>query len=434
MAKIRIVGDSSGYVEIAALNAAGNNTLELPSGSTKLVGSDNSGNIVVGVVTATSISGVSTAGITTAYIGSVNDGPISGARNRIINGDMRVDQRNAGASVSISGGTASYAADRFNLYVNTGTFALQRVSDAPTGFLYSDKVTVSSAGSSSSGVTNAVHFEQKIEGYNIDDLGVGTSNAKVVTLSFWVKSSVTGTYSLHFGNDTDRFYVTTYSISSANTWEYKTKTITLATSGTWNTTNGRGLEIVWSLLGGSTYQTSSTDQWISTEKFHVTGSVQFGENAAATWQITGVQLEVGTVATPFERRSYGQELSLCQRYYEKSFEDTVAPANGSSTTSFITESGLTWGWAGHRSLYPAGGYPGRSVFARFKVPKRVAPSVAIFGNSNGYPYIYDTTNGGRWVTVNWGTSANKEGFEMSNEFASGAMQFAFSHWAASAEL
>jgi hypothetical protein len=301
------------------------NAANISAGSATVTAGTFSGN-----VTATTIVGVSTAGITTAYIGSVNDGPISGARNRIINGDMRVDQRNAGASVSISGGTASYAADRFNLYVNTGTFALQRVSDAPTGFLYSDKVTVSSAGSSSSGVTNAVHFEQKIEGYNIDDLGVGTSNAKVVTLSFWVKSSVTGTYSLHFGNDTDRFYVTTYSISSANTWEYKTKTITLATSGTWNTTNGRGLEIVWSLLGGSTYQTSSTDQWISTEKFHVTGSVQFGENAAATWQITGVQLEAGTVATPFERRSFGQELALCQRYYQKSYNQSIVPGTTTS--------------------------------------------------------------------------------------------------------
>jgi hypothetical protein len=210
------------------------------------------------------------------------------------------------------------------VYSTTGSYTLQQVSDAPTGFVNSYRVTVTSPGSSTASSTNAFHFEQKIEGFNIADLMAGTSSAATVTLSFWIKSSITGTYSLHFGNDTDRYYVTTYTVNSANTWEYKTVTITLATSGTWNRTNGRGLEIVWSLLGGSTYTTSSLNQWLAQAQdvFQAAGAVQFCENNGATWQITGVQLERGTTATSFDVLPYGTELGLCQRYCIKVGGDT----------------------------------------------------------------------------------------------------------------
>jgi hypothetical protein len=183
-----------------------------------------------------------------------------------------------------------------------------------------------------------LHFEQKIEGFNVADLGAGTASAKTVTLSFWVKSSIAGTYSLHFGNDTDRFYVTTYVINATDTWEQKSVTLTLATSGTWNTTNGRGLEVLWSLLAGSDYTTSTLNQWITSEDYQATGSVQFGETLDATFQVTGVQLEVGTVATSFDFRSYGTELQLCQRYFRilaNSNDDTIGIGTYYSATSMF---------------------------------------------------------------------------------------------------
>lgn len=323
MAKIRIVGDSSGYVEIAALNAAGNNTLELPSGSTKLVGSDNSGNIVVGVVTATSISGVSTAGITTAYIGSVNDGPLSGARNRIINGDMRIDQRNAGASVNVTTSSNTYPVDRFSFEqggLSSNAGSIQRVADAPVGFTSSVKYT---AGSSTfSMATGWGGFHQRIEGFNVSDLKWGTSSASPVTLSFWVKASVAGLYTVnmtHYDGVQERWNNVTYTVNSTNTWEYKTMTFVGDTSYGIVDDNGTNgwMRVYWHLGdGGGASTTTSFNTWFAGAAANrgASGTTNIMGTAGRTWQITGVQLEVGTVATPFERRSYGQELALCQRY------------------------------------------------------------------------------------------------------------------------
>jgi len=368
-----------------------------------------------------------------------------GARNRnlIINGGMVIDQRNNGGTLTSP--NIGIAVDRWKCatYV-TGT-TIQRSTTAPPGFTNSYLMTNGTAVAPAQS-TYYQQIWQTIEGLNMPQLAWGTSSAKPISVSFWVRSSVTGLYSFGIGNGNDnataytRSFVQTFTINAANTWEYKTFTIPGCTDGTWNTNNSYGMTIMFNLGSGTAYDTNTTvpGTWETIGnniiKTSTASTIEFNNFTGATFYLTGVQLEEGKVATSFENRSYAHELTLCQRYYEKSFEDTVAPANGSTTTSFSTESGLTWGWAGHRTLYPAGGYPGRSVFARFKVPKRATPSVAIFGNSNGYPYIYDTTNGGRWVTANWGTSANKEGFEMSNEFASGAMQFAFSHWAAAAEL
>ena len=312
MAKIRIVGDASGYVELSAQNAAGNNTLELPSGSTKLVGSDNSGNIVVGVVTATSIAGVTTAGITTAYIGAINDGPISGARNRIINGDFRIDQRNAGVSTTPTNG--AYTLDRWQAALSqTSKFTVQQSGTTAVGFTSSLLVTSSSA--YTVGASESFRVQQNIEGFNISDLAWGTANAKPVTLSFWVRSSLTGTFGGSVLDSLTTYsYPFSYTISSANTFEYKTITIPGPTSGgTWGTTNGVGMLLNFSLGSGSSVS-GTAGSWASATYTSSTGATSVVGTNGATWYITGVQLEAGTTATAFERRSYGQELALCQRY------------------------------------------------------------------------------------------------------------------------
>jgi hypothetical protein len=325
-------------------------------------------------------------------------------KNRIINGDMTIDQRNNGAAVTVSSGSGFYGVDRFNLYSGSGTYSLQRVADAPSGFSYSEKITVTSAGSSGT-ASAALHFEQKIEGYTIADLGAGTSSAKTVTLSFWVKSSIAGTYSLHFGNDTDRFYVTTYSINAANTWEQKSVTITLATSGTWNATNGRGLEVLWSLLAGSDYTTSTLNQWSTAEDYQATGSVQFGETLNATWQVTGVQLEVGSSASSFEYRPYGTELVLCQRYcFRVSGNTDNTP--GYPFTTYTNSSGI--------------------VSVPFPVTMRTAPSF-IFSGTARIQSVADSANFNSGLSIvgatTTGTGLSLTGASNMTANAAGHFQF-----------
>jgi len=241
-------------------------------------------------------------------------------RNRIINGDMRIDQRNAGASVSMTATNSnSYILDRWRFWANgssgSAAYTVQQSSEAPAGFASSFVVTQTASHSPTGSQYNI--FAQYIEGYNVADLGWGTANAKTVTLSFWVRSSLTGTFGGAVSNSTqDRSYPFTYTISSANTWEYKTITIVGDTSGTWPTTTGIGLEIYWQLGVGSSYL-GTAGAWAGTAYLGATGATQITATNSATLYITGVQLEAGSVATPFERRLYGQELALCQRYYYK---------------------------------------------------------------------------------------------------------------------
>jgi len=235
-------------------------------------------------------------------------------RNRIINGDMRIDQRNAGAAVTT---TVAYPVDRFpTTHVSDGAFSAQQDSSAPVGFNNSVKFTVTTA-DSSIGSTQILLFRQFIEGNNIADLGWGTANAKTVTLSFWVRSSVTGTFGGSIGNNAnDRYYSYSYSISSVDTWEYKTVTIAGDTTGTWLTNTSIGLRVYFGLTAGSE-RTQSAGLWSTPSSpfiAGVTGQVQLLETPNATWYITGVQLEEGTVATPFEHRPISVELSLAQRY------------------------------------------------------------------------------------------------------------------------
>jgi hypothetical protein len=239
-----------------------------------------------------------------------------GFRNRIINGDMRIDQRNAGASVAAPANGA-YTVDRWAAFTNgAGVYSVQRSTTAPAGFTNSLLCTVTTIDSSVSG-TDYYMLQHKVEGFNSADFAWGSASAASVTLSFWVRSSITGTYSVKLGNSaSDRFYIATYTISAANTWEQKTITLVGDTSGTWLTDNSTGIEIRFGMAIGSSFTSSTIGSWAAGSSFGATTASNnwIGTNGA-TFYITGVQLEPGSVASPFERRDYGRELMMCQRYY-----------------------------------------------------------------------------------------------------------------------
>ncbi len=278
-----------------------------------------------------------TNGITQA--GEFNSDSSFGFKNRIINGAMVIDQRNAGASVTP---TDAYTLDRWEVREDCdGAASVQQISDAPTGFANSVRFTTTTADSSLTG-TQRVLLAQYIEGFNTADLGFGTANAKTVTLSFWVKSSLTGTFAGSLQNSArNRSYVFNYTISAANTWEQKSVTIAGDTTGTWiGATNGVGLRVIFALGVGTDY-TGTANSWQSALLFSSSGAVSVVGTLNATWQVTGVQLEVGSTATSFDYRPYGTELALCQRYYAKMNAGTGAYTGfgsgvaGATTTAYI---------------------------------------------------------------------------------------------------
>jgi hypothetical protein len=253
-----------------------------------------------------------------------------GLKNRIINGAMVIDQRNAGAATAntING----YAVDRWAVYQSvTGKLIAQQNAAAvtpPTGFSYYLGVTSQSSYSVLTG--DYYMIRQNIEGYNVADLGFGTANAKTVTLSFWVRSSLTGTFGGSLRNSAgDRSYPFTYTISVANTWEQKTITIAGDTTGTWLTTNDIGLIVQFGLGTGATFS-GTAGAWAGANYVSATGATSVVGTNGATFYITGVQLEVGSTATPFERRLYNQELANCQRYFN--LIDSALGVNTGTTT------------------------------------------------------------------------------------------------------
>ena len=242
-------------------------------------------------------------------------GNASSFKNRLINGAQVISQRNAGAVVTASTATYTFITDGFIIY-SSGASKLsgQRSTAAPSGF--TNSLAITSLAATSPGAGEEYQFYAPIEGYNTADLGWGTASAKDVTLSFWVRSSLTGTFSgclYNPGGTPTVSYIFTYTISSANTWEYKTITIPGNTTATWGSTNGNGISVVWDLGSGSGLN-GTAGAWASGFDSRTSGSVTLVGTNGATFNITGVQLEVGTVATSFDYRSYGTELALCQRY------------------------------------------------------------------------------------------------------------------------
>jgi hypothetical protein len=238
-----------------------------------------------------------------------------GFKNRIINGAMVIDQR--GGTISATGTVNTYGVDRWQMRTTLGSadVSMQQSSTAPTGFTNSFLLTVTTADASlASGDLTAL--VQKIEGYNIADLGWGTAAAQTVTISFQVRSSVTGTYGVGVQNNAgDRSYPSTIVINAANTWETKTITIPGDTSGTWLKTNGPGIYLFFSLGAGSA-STGTANVWAAADYRGTTGQVNWCATLNNTFYITGVQLEKGSTATSFDYRPYGTELMLCQRYFQ----------------------------------------------------------------------------------------------------------------------
>jgi hypothetical protein len=243
-----------------------------------------------------------------------------GFRNRIINGNMVIDQRNAGASGS---GSGRYFVDRWFIGTDISTIATQRSTDAPSGFTNSSLVSITTGGTVSAGT--AAYIRHKIEGFNTADLAWGSASAQSVTLSFWAKASITGTYGVGLMNSAgSRSYVGQYTISAANTWEYKTIVVSGDTTGTWLTDNGTGIQISFDIGSGSNVQ-ATAGAWSAGSYWRASGNVQLAATTGATFYITGVQLEAGSVASPFERRDYGRELILCQRYFQIYGGQSAAP-------------------------------------------------------------------------------------------------------------
>jgi hypothetical protein len=261
-----------------------------------------------------------------------------GLKNRIINGDMVISQRNGTSSVTAADGT--FGVDRFKTaIVGSGVFTMQQSSVAPTGFVNSQLLTVTTADTSIAS-NDEYSYRHFVEGFNFADMMWGTANAQTVTLSFWVRSSVTGTYAVGLRNsDANRTYPATYTISAANTWEYKTITIAGNTTGTWLTNNGVGVGVIFSLGAGSNYQ-GTANSWNSANTFSTSSATQWISTNGATFYLTGVQLERNTTATPFEWIPYGLELMLCQRYYYQVLGEQAIYWEGySGNVTYITWNG-----------------------------------------------------------------------------------------------
>ena len=347
-------------------------------------------------------------------------------RNRIINGDMRIDQRNAGAAVNANGGNATYPVDRFysQVYNTTGNTTGQQSSIAPAGFTNSMKISVQTA-DTSVGATDQVWYGQAIEGYNIADLGFGAAGASSITLSFWVYSNVTGTYCVTFKNSAqNRGYTAEYTISASNTWEKKTITIAGDTTGTWLTTNGVGINIWFVLMAGSSQQTTANTWNSGSGTIATSNQVNFMSSTSNAWYITGVQLEVGSVATPFERRLYGQELALCQRYYEKSFDVNTAPASASASAGafeFAQQVGASTTQNGPSCKYAVAKRAAATVtFYNWNAAGNQAVNISTAGNTTGltlrssqsgttsYSITFTTpagTSAGQGLSVMWTADA-----------------------------
>ena len=262
--------------------------------------------------------------------------PVNSFKNRIINGNMSVDQRNAGASLNPADG--AYSLDRWKcaVFPTTGKYTIQQDAGAvtpPVGF--SDYLGITSSSAYTSGSTDQYFINQRIEGFNWADLGWGTANAKTVTLSFWARSSLTGTFAGSIINSAgNRSYPFTYTINAANTWEYETITITGETSGSWGTTNNIGALLVFNLGCGSA-TAGTAGAWVSAERYTVTGSTNLIATNGATLFLTGVQLEVGSTATSFDYRPYGTELALCQRYYQYYYGASGKMTQPASSSTYV---------------------------------------------------------------------------------------------------
>ena len=349
--------------------------------------------------------------------GILGAGNASIMKNRIINGAMTISQYNGTSSVTPTSDT--YVLDRYKVVRSQNNLSFQQNAGSvtpPVGFANYLGITVGTG--ATVGAADYWYLAQFIEGFNTSDLQWGTANAKTVTLSFWVRASVTGSYSVGFHNSAeDRAYLATYTISVANTWEYKTITVAGDTSGTWiGATNGRGIEVFFNLGTGSTFGTSTSGSWIAGWNTGLTTGVQLAANTGATFYITGVQLEVGSSATGFEYENYATLLVKCQRYFSKAYNMSEAIGGSASQNQ--------------RSLVTpyAGSEYSNNIY--FKQSMRAAPTISLWNDSGtantwlALPSVANRTVSAGGITEN--------GFSVTAATTGdGSLQGV---WAASAEL
>lgn len=352
------------------------------------------------------------------------EGSLSG-RNRIINGAMVLDARNAGASVTPTSST--YTLDRWQAVLSQSSkYSVQQNAGSvtpPAGFKNYLGVTSLSAYSVAAG--DFFVLTHYIEGYNVADLGFGAAGASSVTLSFWVRSSLTGSFGGSIQNSAqNRCYPFTYTINAANTWEQKLITIAGDTTGTWLSDNGRGIGIIFGLGVGSTYS-GTAGAWTGSQIFVPSGATSVVGTNGATFYITGVQLEAGSVATPFERRSYGQELALCQRYFESSYDIGTAPGTVTGTHAGAV-------YFNHNAAGATYIVPGMTMFA---AKKRAAPTVLIYSPGTGASGKVQTNRSGNTDGTGGTATIYAAGFSGGFTEGSGTTANLISfHWTASAEL
>lgn len=367
---------------------------------------------------------------------SATNAQYTGFKNRLINGAMVIDQRANGAVMNMTG--ANYGTcDRWGFdYSVASKFTAQQNAGSvtpPAGYTKYLGMTSTSAYSVLTGDYFA--FRQSIEGYNWADMNYGTASAVTSTLSFWVRSSLTGTFGGSFRDNTGlRSYPFTYTISAANTWEQKSITIPGDTSGTWLTTNGVGVIVYFGLGVGATYS-GTAGAWASANYLSATGATSVVGTNGATLYITGVQLEKGSTATAFDYRPYGTEVQLCQRYFCKSSNLDVVATNGTAYTT-----------PGMFTSYNNG--PAYSTIATygptvvFPVTMRISPSLTYI-NAGG---LAATTTAGQWVYYSSGAwqsttaigtqslTTNAANLSFNGTFVVNAYLLWYGAWTASAEL
>ena len=292
-----------------------------------------------------------------------------GNRNMVLNGSMAVAQR--GTSFTSAG--TQYTLDRFKTEqggIDNALINVTQDSDAPSGFAKSLKVTVATAETAvaDNEYMGLVHI---IEAQDLQQLDYNTAAAKSVTLSFWVKASVTGVYAVaNYTADGTRIIGATYTINSANTWEYKTVTYAGDTAGQLDDNNGAGFYLYWYFAAGPDRKSSSNTSWGAYAGTNLASGqeVQLIETVNATWQITGVQLELGDTATPFEHISYGDQLQKCQRYYYQI---------GKESGAYMSNVGFPRGGGFLDLVYATVGFP---------TEMRATPTLGYGGNLQGVTY------------------------------------------------
>jgi hypothetical protein len=359
---------------------------------------------------------------------AIGQGNASIMKNRIINGAMVIDQRNAGASVNNIVGT-SYTLDRWKIYGDiVSKFSVQQNAGSvtpPSGYI--NYLGATSLSAYTLGTSEAFNIGQRIEGLNITDLDWGTANAKTVTLSFQVYSSLTGTFGGSLRNSaSNRSYPFSYSIPTANTWTSISITIAGDTTGTWLTTNGVGINLQFS-LGTASNISGTAGVWAAANYQSATGATSVVGTSGATFYITGVQLEVGSSATGFEYVNYQTSLANCQRYYEKSYPQATVPAS-------VAPSGGQYSKVTSNTVQISEIYNG----VNFAVTKRANPTLTFYGY-NGNSGQVSRPDTGADLGANSATmySSNDMSFSVRNNNGSTlttVSQVILYWWVASSEL